>query len=98
MVDLFMYRDPEAKKAAAVEEGEAHADEDAEPETAAVANTMKTYEGHEDEEEGDEDETWGANQGAEYTKWAITFCELTNSCFQQSGPQELGDYKCWKDS
>jgi small subunit ribosomal protein SAe len=68
MVDLFMYRDPEAKKAAAVEDGEAHADEDAEPETAAVANTMKTYEGHEDEEEGDEEETWGANQGAEYTK------------------------------
>jgi len=69
MVDLFMYRDPEAKKTAAAEEGaEAHADDEEKPDDAAVANTMKTYEGQEDEEEGEEDETWGANQAAEYTK------------------------------
>jgi len=69
MVDLFMYRDTEAKKVAAVEEGDDEAaDEEAENETAAVANTMKTYEAGEDEEEGDEDETWGAAQGVEYAK------------------------------
>lgn len=64
MVDLFMYRDPEAKKAAAeavdadeVEEGE-EAQEDA-----AVANTMKTFEGEgaadEEEEVEDDGEAWG---------------------------------------
>ena len=43
-------------------------DDEEKPDDAAVANTMKTYEGQEDEEEGEEDETWGANQAAEYTK------------------------------
>jgi small subunit ribosomal protein SAe len=64
MVDLFMYRDPEAKKAvdvAADADGEDEAD-DAQ-EDAAVQNTMKTFEGQgaaEEEEEGDEEgETWG---------------------------------------
>lgn len=66
MVDLFMYRDPDAKKAAAVEEGDAGAEEEGEQEQVAVANTMKTYEGAEDDEEGEEKVTWGASQGADY--------------------------------
>ena len=70
MVDLFMYRDPDAKKVAAAADDEAHADEENEPEQAAVANTMKAYEGAEDEEDEDNEETWGANQGADYQKWA----------------------------
>jgi small subunit ribosomal protein SAe len=70
MVDLFMYRDPEAKKVAAIEDGdeEAAADEEAEPEQAAVANTMKNYEAAEAEEEEDDEETWGATQGGDYQK------------------------------
>ena len=31
---------------------------------------MKAYEGAEDEEDEDNEETWGANQGADYQKWA----------------------------
>jgi len=54
------------RKAAAVEEGDAGAEEEGEQEQVAVANTMKTYEGAEDDEEGEEEETWGANQGADY--------------------------------
>merc|ERR1719476_733896 len=59
MVDLFMYRDLDSKK---VEVDEGDAEEDAAPEDAAVANTMKTFEGEgeADEEEDDgEDEAWG---------------------------------------
>merc|ERR1712176_551535 len=63
MVDLFMYRDLESKKVE-VDEGtdEEEQEEEAAPEDAAVANTMKTFEGEgqEDEEEDDEaDEAWG---------------------------------------
>ena len=63
MVDLFMYRDLDSKKVE-VDEGDAEeeAEEDAAPEDAAVANTMKTFEGEgeADEEEDDgEDEAWG---------------------------------------
>lgn len=63
MVDLFMYRDPEAKKTATEEEAAPEVEE-AEPEEAAVANTMKTFEGQEDDDQEEEEETWGANQAA----------------------------------
>jgi small subunit ribosomal protein SAe len=67
MVDLFMYRDPEAKRAVAADadadaEGDAEGDDD--KEEGAVTNTMKKFdqdadaEGDEDEEEG-QAETWG---------------------------------------
>jgi len=62
MVDLFMYRDPDAKKQVAAEEQAAEEEGEAENEGAAVADAVKTYEGEEDEgEEGDE--KWG-NTGA----------------------------------
>lgn len=68
IVDLFMHRNLEAKKAA--EEAEAEGDEEAdaaegEPEDAAVANTMKTFEEGEgqdgEDEEGEDDEAWDPN-------------------------------------
>jgi len=62
MVDLFMYRDPEAKKAAAVEEEAAAEEEPAYEENAAVANTIKGFEDAEGEEEVEENENWGATQ------------------------------------
>lgn len=72
MVDLFMYRDPEAKKTV---EAAVDADGDEEHEEAqddaAVQNTMKTFEGQgaEEEEEGEEEgEAWGAGQTAGYAK------------------------------
>lgn len=60
MVDLFMYRDPEAKKAIKEEEeadkeGEAADEENAD----GVATTMKTFEGEEAEEGEEETEAWG---------------------------------------
>lgn len=65
MVDLFMYRDPEAKKAAADEAEEVAEEEaEAEAEETAVANTMKTFEGG-DDEEGDEEENWDKKEGEE---------------------------------
>merc|ERR1712048_208051 len=62
MVDLFMYRDPEAKKAQKEEEEQA---DDAEPEQEqAVQNTMQAFEGEGEEGEDDEEdnEKWGAGQ------------------------------------
>ncbi len=73
MVDLFMFRNPDAKKVEAEDAAEdEEAEAEAEPEDTAVANTMKTFEGQEgedDEEEG-EDETWTPNQtgGAQYAQ------------------------------
>ena len=73
IVDLFMYRDPEAKKAVAeVHDEDVQEGEDAQ-EDAAVANTMKTFEGGdagEDDEEGEEEgEAWGqTTTGADYAK------------------------------
>jgi len=76
MVDLFMHRDPEAKKP--VEDGEAEEEaaeeaEDANQEEAAVANTMKGFEGADgEEEEGEDEEVWAnnaeQNQAADYEK------------------------------
>ena len=75
MVDLFMHRDPEAKKP--VQDGEAEEEaaeeaEEANEEEAAVANTMKGFEGGEgDEEEAEDEENWaegGQNQAADYQK------------------------------
>jgi small subunit ribosomal protein SAe len=73
MVDLFMYRDPEAKKAVdAVADAEADEPEEAQEE-GAVQNTMKTFEGQgadeEEEEEHDDGEQWGQGQTpADYAK------------------------------
>merc|ERR1712195_20326 len=60
IVDLFMYRDPEAKKAQqAVEDAEAEGPE-VEAEVEAVGNTMKAFDGEEGEEnEEEENEAWG---------------------------------------
>lgn len=65
MVDLFMFRNPDVKKETdkddAADEDEAEAE--AEPEDAAVANTMRTFEGEgaegDDEEDDEEGEQWG---------------------------------------
>ena len=60
MVDLFMFRNPDQKKvedvADAAEEDEAA--EEAEPEGAAVADTMRQFK----EEDGDEDEDEGEGE------------------------------------
>ena len=72
MVDLFMYRDPEQKKAALEQEDEPEEEADAEEDTGAVADAVKQYEREDDEEEDDEDaEKWGNNattQGQTYAK------------------------------
>lgn len=75
IVDLFMYRDTEAKKAVeevAEPEAEAEAEAEGEQEEAAVANTMKAFEGDENAEEDAEEEAenWQADaqEGAEYAK------------------------------
>lgn len=75
MVDLFMFRNPDQKKPEvedAADEDEA-ADE-AEPEDTAVANTMKQFDGEnqegEDDDEEEGDETWAPNAtaGANYAQ------------------------------
>jgi len=63
MVDLFMYRDPEAKKAVkedeeADKEGEAAEEENAD----GVATTMKNFEGEDEGEGEEENEQWGTKQ------------------------------------
>jgi TATA-binding protein-associated factor Taf7 len=68
MVDLFMYRDPDAKKVVTAEEQAAEEDGEPEQEGAAVADAVKGFEGEDDEgEEGDE--KWG-NSGAATTTFA----------------------------
>ena len=67
MVDLFMFRNPDAKKdSEEVVEDEEVAE--AEPEDTAVANTMKQFDGDaaegEDEEDDEADETWTPNATA----------------------------------
>jgi len=69
MVDLFMFRDPDAKKeqVGGDDGDEEEGDADAEPEDAAVANTMKTFEGEgqdDDEDEEEEGEAWTPGQAA----------------------------------
>ena len=74
MVDLFMFRNPDAKKVEAEDAAEdEEAEAEAEPEDTAVANTMRTFEGQEgdeDEEDGGEDEAWTPNPagGAQYAQ------------------------------
>lgn len=74
IVDLFMYRDTEQKKVteeAAEPEAEAEAEAEGEQEEAAVANTMKAFEGDEaaDEDAEEEAENWQADQQeGEYAK------------------------------
>jgi|Transcript_46988 small subunit ribosomal protein SAe len=63
IVDLFMFRNPDAKKEVTEDAGEdEEAEREAEPEDTAVANTMKTFEGEgqegEDDEEDEEGEAW----------------------------------------
>merc|ERR1712147_116311 len=63
MVDLFMYRDPEAKKA--VQDNEEADQEDAgeaEPEDQKVATQMKGFEEGEGAAEEEENENWGQRQ------------------------------------
>lgn len=73
MVDLFMYRDPEAKKTAAIEEEEHEEAAEETPEDAgAVADAVKNFEqedGEEDEEDDEEAAKWG-NQGAKAATYA----------------------------
>jgi len=70
MVDLFMFRNPDAKKVDAEDAGEdEEVEAEAEPEDTAVANTMKTFDGaaEGDEDEDEEGERWdtpGAAAGA----------------------------------
>jgi len=63
IVDLFMFRNPDAKKEVDQDAGEDEEQEaEAEPEDTAVANTMKTFEGADadgDEDDEGEDEAWG---------------------------------------
>jgi len=91
MVDLFMYRDFDAKKEKEGEEAGEDADEEegeeGEAGDNAVHDTMKKYQGEgeggddeEDEEEEDE-ETWAPSAGAaqSYAKWAhMLFKELSD--------------------
>lgn len=67
MVDLFMFRNPDQKKVEAEDAAEEE-EAEAEPEDAAVANTMKQFDGEgqegEDEEEDEADETWTPNTAA----------------------------------
>lgn len=66
MVDLFMYRDPDAKKDKAIgDEGEGDEEEEADKEGEVVKDSMKRFEGEEGEEEVEEggaeeedEETW----------------------------------------
>jgi small subunit ribosomal protein SAe len=67
IVDLFMYRDFDAKKDKAVEEEEVEEEEEGDKEGDAVKDTMKKFQGGEgaeeegdeqEEEEDEEEETW----------------------------------------
>jgi len=63
IVDLFMYRDPEAQKKANFNEEEAEVADEAEAEqTQAVTETMKGFDDDNDEEEEEGEEKWGAAQ------------------------------------
>ena len=66
MVDLFMYRDPEAKKQVVADDEEAAVEEEAEEKDPNAL--MKSFEGAEDDEAAEEGETWGATQGTAYAK------------------------------
>ena len=75
MVDLFMWRNPDAKKVEANDDDAAdeEAEAEAEPEDTAVANTMKTFEGQDGEDEDEEDgegDNWtpGAAAGSSYAQ------------------------------
>merc|ERR1712127_24075 len=75
MVDLFMWRNPDAKKVEAADDDAAdeEVEAEAEVEDAAVANTMKTFEGAEDDDDEEEDgegDNWtpGAAAGSSYAQ------------------------------
>ena len=73
MVDLFMHRETDQKKAAVDgDDADGDAAEPEEPEAVdGVANTMKTFEAGDGDAEGDddgddgEDENWGADKGGD---------------------------------
>ena len=63
MVDLFMYRDPEAKKAAKEDEEPAEEDQQEQEADNKVAQTIKNFDDEEGEDEEEEEEDkWGNNQ------------------------------------
>ena len=64
MVDLFMYRDPEAKKAAKEDEEPAEEDQQEQEADNKVAQTIKNFDDEEgeDEEDDEQEDKWGNNQ------------------------------------
>lgn len=68
MVDLFMYRDPEQKKAVQEDEQvQEEADQQEDENAGTVGNTMQKFdaeEGGDDDEDEEEEEKWGAQQTA----------------------------------
>jgi len=60
MVDLFMYRDPEAKKAQQADEEPVEEDQPEEADQ-AVGQTMKAFDGDDAEDDEEENENWGGN-------------------------------------
>jgi len=68
MVDLFMHRDTDVKVVTTAENtGDAEEGEAAE-ETAGVATAVSNFAGAGEDEEEEDNETWGGQQNAEYAK------------------------------
>lgn len=68
MVDLFMHRDTESKPVTAAEADGVVEEGEAADEQAGVATAVSNFAGAGDEEEEEDNETWGGQQNAEYAK------------------------------